>query len=171
MGHSDRNINKHMNIGYSLTRPSSLAVLTVLVICLSLFFSRFHRHPQVNEVFSVLRAQQAVATRCTQRERLLLVPYAKWISQIDATACPNDFFNAWEKYVSDVQALSVIERVETGKTIVAIGAAVITENPAPLLGAIPEHHEKADIARNATVADWQSVKTVAIRYGIKVAAV
>ena len=157
-----------MKIGYFLTRPFSLAVLTILVICLSLLISRLHRPPQVNEVFSVLRAQQAVATRCTQREHLLLVPYAKWIAQIDATACPNDFFNAWEKYVSDVQALSVIEHAETGKEIVAVGAAVITEDPASLLGAMPEHPEKVEIARNTTVADWQNVKTVAMRYGIKV---
>ena len=168
MRHKDRNVNKNMKIGYYLTRPFSIEVLTVLVICLSLLIFRYHKPVQVNQVLSVLRAQQAVATRCTPKDRLLLLPYARWIAQIDATACPNDFFIAWEKYVSDVQALSAIERAETGKAIVSIGAAVTLENPAPLPGALPEHPEQAKIARNTTVADWQNVKCIALRYGIKV---
>jgi hypothetical protein len=155
-----------MKIGYFLTRPFSLEVLTVLVICLSLLISRWHR-PQVNLVFSVLRAQQTVAIRCTPEDRLLLVPYARWIAQIDAAGCPNDFFDAWQKYVSDVQALSAVERAETGQAIVSIAAMVITENPAPLLNAIPAQSEKVEIARNTAVADWQNVKSVAQRYGIK----
>lgn len=155
-----------MKIGYCLTRPFSLEVLTVLVICLSLLVSRWHR-PQVNLVFSVLRAQQTAATFCTPGGRLLLVPYAKWIAQINASACPDDFLNAWEKYVSDVQALSAEERTETGQAIVAIAAMVIAENPAPLLNAKPEQAKKVEIARNTAVADWQNVKSVALRYGIK----
>lgn len=155
-----------MKIGYFLTRPFSLEVMTVLVISLSLLVYRWHR-PQVNLVFSVLRAQQVIATQCTPEDRLYLIPYARWIAQINVTGCPNDFFNAWEKYVSAVQALSAIERTETRKTIVSIATIVITENPVPLLNAIPERPQNVEIARNTAVADWQNVKSVALRYGLK----
>lgn len=163
------NMNKNMTIGYRLTRPFSLAVLTVLVISLSLLVSRWKKPANATRVLTVLYAQQALATRCAPHDRLLLIPYAKFIAQIDVTACPEDFFNAWEKYVSAVQALSVVERVETGKAIVSIGAAVITENPAALLNALPKHPGQAEIARNTAVADWQNVKYIASRYGITIA--
>ena len=143
--------------------------MTVLAICLSLVISRWPMQPQACRVLAVLRAQQDVATRCAPRDRLLLVPYAKEIAQIDATACPGDFFHAWKKYVSDVQALSAIEHAETGKAIVSMGAAVIAENPGPVVSMLPEHPVQAEIARNATVADWQNVKQIALRYRIRTA--
>ncbi|HTV42139.1 MAG TPA: hypothetical protein VMF08_16330 [Candidatus Sulfotelmatobacter sp.] len=161
-------MNKNLKIGYYLTRPFSLEVFTVLVICLSLLISQWHRPPQTTRVLNVLYAQQAVATRCTPHDRLLLVPYARWIAQIDATTCPADFLNAWEKYVSDVQALSGIERVETGIAMLFGGIAVMNGNPAFASNAIPEYSKQAKIARIAVVTDWQNVKDVASRYGVQI---
>jgi len=114
-----------------------------------------------------LHAQQAAVKSCTPHGQLLLFPYAKKIAQIDATACPDDFFHAWQKYVSDVQTLAAIRRAEAGNAIVSVGVALLTENPSPLLGAIPKNGGQAEIELNTAVADWQNVKHVALRYGIK----
>lgn len=152
-----------MKIMYYLTRPLSLEILTVLGLVIS--FLVVHK-PGV-PVLAVLRQQQAVAMKCTPRDHLLLVPYARWLSQIDATACPDDFLQVWQKYVFDVRLLSAIDRAETGKAVLSIGAAVITENPTAFLGAIPRPTEQVETARNTAAADWENVKNVALRYGIK----
>lgn len=155
-----------MKITYYLTRPVSLEILTVLVIGISILIIRHHNLTQI-PVLAVLREQQAVAKRCAPNDRLYLVPYAKWISEIDATACPQDFLHAWEKYVCDVRALSALDRVEAGKSMMSIAAAVVAENPESLLDAIPRQAEQLEMARNAAAVDWQNVKYVALRYGIK----
>ncbi len=157
-----------MKIGYYLTRPANLEILTILVIAISFMAIRVQRPAKV-PVLAVLHEQEAVAKRCTPRDHLLLVPYARWIAQIDATGCPRDFFQAWQKYVCDVRMLSAIEHAEAGKAMVSIGAAVITENPTAFLGAIPRHPEQVEIVQNTTAADWENVKNVALRYGIKIA--
>jgi len=156
-----------MKITYYLTRPASLEILTVLVIAISFLIIRSHKPAQA-PVLAVLREQQAVAIKCTQRDRLLLIPYAKWIAEIDATACPQDFFQAWQKYVCDVQTLSALDHAEAGKALVSIGAAIVTENPAPLPGAMPQNPARGDVARDTAAADWQNVKYVALRYGINI---
>lgn len=154
-----------MKIMYYLTRPVSLEILTILGIAISFFIIRYHKPARV-PVLAVLREQQAVAKRCTPRDRLLMVPYAYQIGQIDATTCPDDFFRAWEKYVFDVRTLALMDRAETGKSVVSIGAAVITENPAAFLGAIPRPSQQVETARNTAAADWENVKSAALRYGI-----
>jgi hypothetical protein len=99
---------------------------------------------------------------------LLLFPYANRIARIDATACPDDFFQAWEQYVTDVKKVATIRRANAGKAIISVGEAVLLENPSPLLGAIPENPAAAQIALNDAVADWQNVRHIALRYGITV---
>lgn len=150
-----------------IKRPLGLAVLTVSFFCLSLLIVRSHEPPQIGPIFTVLRARQAAARNCTSRGQLLLFPYAKRIARIDAAACPDDFFEAWQKYVADVQTLAAIRRANTGKAIISIGAAILTESPLPLLDAVPENPAEAEISSNAAVADWQNLKHVALRYGIR----
>jgi hypothetical protein len=161
-------MNKNMKMGYYLTRPINLEILAILVIAISFMAIRSHKPAQV-PVLAVLREQQVLANRCTPRDRLLLVPYARWLAQIDATACPSDFFQAWEKYVCDVGVLSAIDHAEAAKTMASIGAAVITGNPASFPLTSPRHPEQVQVARNTAAADWENVKHVALRYGIKVA--
>src|SRR5215469_5662350 len=108
------NTNKNMKIGYYLTRPVNLEILAILVIAISFMAVQSHKPAQV-PVLAVLHEQQALAKKCTPRDRLLLVPYARWLAEIDATACPLDFFQAWEKYVGDVRTLSTIDHAEPGK--------------------------------------------------------
>ena len=162
------NVNENMKIMYYLTRPLSLEILTILALAISFLVVRHNRPAQV-PVLAVLREQRAVAEKCTPRDHLLLVPYARWLAQIDATACPADFAQAWQKYVCDVRLLSAMDHAEAGEAMVSIGAAVITENPAAFLGAMPRHPEQVDVARNTAAADWENVKHVALRYGIKIA--
>jgi hypothetical protein len=157
-----------MKIGYYLTRPVNLEIFTIVAIAVWFMASHVCRPAKV-PVLAVLHEQQAVATKCTPRDHLLLVPYARWLAQIDATACPADFFQAWHKYVSDVRMLSAIDHAEAGKAMVSIGAAVFTENPAAFLGSIPRHPKQVEVARNTAAADWENVKNVALRYGIKIA--
>ena len=159
-----------MKIGYYLTRPVSLEIMTVLVIAVSFLMIRYHKPGQV-PVLAVIREQQAVAQQCAPRDRLLLVPYARWLAQIDATACPADFFQAWQKYVCDVRILSAIDHSEAGRAMVSIGAAVFTVNPSAFLGPMPNHPARVEVARNTAAADWENVKHVALRYGIKIAAI
>src|ERR1700677_2648214 len=104
-----------------IKRPIGLVVLSILVICLSVFIVRSQIPPHANSVLAVLRARQAIAKNCTPNGHVLLIPYAKRIAQIDATACPDDFFQAWQKYVTDVQTLVAIRRADTGKAMVSIG--------------------------------------------------
>lgn len=165
--HKERNINKNMKIGYYLTRPVRLEIMTVLAITISFLVMHLDK-PTKAPVLAVLREQQVVAEKCTPRDHLLLVPYARWLAEIDATACPADFFQAWQKYVCDVRTLSTIERAEAGRAMVSIGAAVITEDPAAFLGAMPRHPKQVEMAQSTAAADWENVKHVALRYGIKI---
>jgi hypothetical protein len=151
-----------------IKRPIGLVVLTVLAICLSVLIVRSQTPSYASSVLIVVRAQQSAIKNCTSGGRILLFPYAKRIGQIDATACPDDFFQAWQKYVTDVQTLAAIRRANTGKAMVSVCAAVFVESPLPLLNALPEHPEEAEISLNTAVADWQNVKHIALRYGIKI---
>jgi hypothetical protein len=148
--------------------PIGLVVLTVLAICLSPLFLRSHKPPQAGPVLAVIHEQQAVARNCTPKGQFLLFPYAKRVAQIDATACPDDFFQAWQKYVADVQTLAAIHRANADNAVVSVGVALVTKNPLQLLGAIPKNPEESEISYNTAVADWQNVKHVALRYGIKI---
>lgn len=89
------------------------------------------------------------------------------LARIDATACPDNFFQAWQKYVLDVQTMSAIEQADTGRAIVSVGAAVFTKSLAPLSGVMPENPEELDVARNSVAADWKNIRHVALRYGIR----
>jgi hypothetical protein len=164
----NQNIYDNMKTMQWIKRPIGLAVLSVLAICLSVFIVRSQIPPHAGSVRAVLRSRQAVARNCTPNGRFLLFPYAKRIAQIDATACPDDFFQAWQKYVTDVQALAAIQRADTGKALVSVGVAIFAESPLPLLHALPEHPEEAEISLNTAMDDWQNVKHVALRYGIKI---
>ena len=135
---------------------------------MSLLIIRGLKPSQADRVLAVLRTQQAVARNCTSRDRLLLFPYAKRIAKIDATACPDDFFQAWQKYATDVQTLAAIRRANTDKAVVSAGVALLLENPTPLLDALPNDPAEAEISLNTAAADWQNVKHVALRYGIKI---
>ncbi|HTV42138.1 MAG TPA: hypothetical protein VMF08_16325 [Candidatus Sulfotelmatobacter sp.] len=164
-----------MKINSSIKVPVSVAVPAVLGLFLSIFVlhaavsATVGRPPQSAPVLTVLRAQRAAALCCCRNGRLLLSPYATRIARIDATACPDDFFQAWEKYVCDIQTLSAINRANEGKAIVSIGVAIFTKNLTPLAGVMPEHPEQMEIARNTAVADWQNVKHIALQhYGIKI---
>ena len=163
-------MNKNMKMGYFLTRPVNLEILAILVIAISFMVAHSHNPAQV-PVLAVIHQQQVVAKNCTPQDRLLLVPYARWLSEIDATACPLDFFQAWVKYVGDVRTLSTIDHAEPGKAMASIGAAVVPKNSEASPGAIPKRPEQVEIARNMAAADWDNVKHVALRYGIKIAPV
>jgi hypothetical protein len=143
-------------------------VLSVLALCLTLLIVRSHKRSHASPVLAVLCAQQAVARNCTPMGHLLLFPYAKRIAQIDATACPNDFFQAWQKYVTDVQTLVAIRRADTGKAMVSVGMAILVKSPSPLFDALPKNPEEAEISLNTAAADWQNVKHIALRYGIRI---
>lgn len=156
-----------MKTTHWIKRPIVLVALTVSVFGLSLLIVRSHEPSQADPIFAVLREQQAAKRDCTKRSQILLFPYAKRIARIDAAACPDDFFQAWQKYVADVQTLAAIRRANDGKAIVSIGAAILTENPSPLLGLVPQSPE-AEISLNTAGADWQNVKHVALRYGIRI---
>jgi hypothetical protein len=162
-----QNTNDNMKIIDQIKQPIALAVLTVLVVCLLLFIFRTQKLPQDAPILSVLRAQRMAAIESVQGRRLLLFPYANRIGRIDASACPDDFFEAWQKYVSDMQTLSATRRANGGNAILHIGAALVFENPGFLSGAMPEHPEEGEILLNTAAADWQNVKHVALRYGIK----
>jgi hypothetical protein len=151
-----------------IKRPIGLVVLSILVICLSLHIVRLQTPSYASPVLAVLHARQSIVKNCTPNGRFLLFPYAKRIAQIDATACPDDFFQAWQKYVADVQTLAAIRRTDTGKAMASVGVALLVGNPSPLLNALPEHPEEAEISLNTALADWQSVKHIALRYGIQI---
>lgn len=150
-----------------IKRSVGLVILTVVLICLSLLIVRSHKAPQASPVFTVLRTQQAIARKCSPRGVLLLFPYANRIARIDATACPDDFFQAWQKYVADVQTLAAIRRANTDKAMVSVGLVLLTKDLSPLAHALPENPAEAEVSYNTAVADWQNVKHIALRYGIK----
>lgn len=157
-----------MKLTYYLTRPTSLEIFAVLVVGIAFLIARHDKLSQNTPVCVVLRAQQAAAKMCAPHDRLLMLPYARQLARIDATACPYDFYQAWQKYVGDIQMLSAIQRAEAGKSMLAVASAALSENPLPLLEAMPGHPEQGEIWLSIAVADWQNVKQVALRHGIKI---
>jgi hypothetical protein len=150
-----------------IKRPVALVLLGISIICLSPCILKAQEQTRADQILTILQAQHAAARACIRRNQVLVIPYARRISQIDAAACPDDFFYAWQKYVSDVQKLSAIDRADATKAVVSIGVAAFTGNAAPLLGVIPQHPENAEITHDTAAADWQNVKHIALRYGIK----
>jgi hypothetical protein len=160
---ANQNNNDNMKIIDHMKRPVSLAVLTVLVICLSPLIAQAQMPSQDTPILAVLRAQHAARIDCTS------FAYAQRIARIDATACPDDFFHAWQKYVLAVQRFSAVRNADAGRLILFGGAALLSKSWAPMSDAIPEHPEELEIVRNTALADWQNVKHVALRYGIRIA--
>ena len=161
-----------MRIVYCLTRPLGLKVLTVLVIAVSFLICRYYKPAQV-PVLAVLRKTAGSGGRVrATRIGLLLVPYARWIARINATECPVDFFQAWEKYVCDVRTLSAIDRAETGKGMLLIsGAAHARKIPASHWTQRQNIPDKWRLPETPLPPIGKIVKHVALRYGIKIARV